>query len=85
MYFRACETPATLYYIGKMYCGCTSVWKVASGAPPLSSIGLRNVPPTRLDVAVSSSPRLWIDVFDLSETFNMEMTESDLEKISITF
>ena len=38
---------------------------------------------------VSSSPRLWIDVFALPERFNMAATESDLDpkirKMSITF
>ena len=40
-------------------------------------------------LAVSSSPRPWIDVFALPEKFNMAVTESDLDpkvrKISITF
>ena len=41
------------------------------------------------DIAVSSSPRPWIDVFALPEKFNMALTESDLDpkiqKMSITF
>ena len=40
-------------------------------------------------VAVSSSPRPWIDVIALPEKFNMAVTESDLDpkvqKLSITF
>ena len=40
-------------------------------------------------IAVSSSPRPWIDVFDLPEKINMAVTGSDLDlnvrKMSITF
>ena len=40
-------------------------------------------------LAVSSSPRLWIDVFALAEKSNMAATESDpdskVRKMSITF
>ena len=37
-------------------------------------------------VAVSSSPRQWIDVFALPEKFNMAVTENDLDaKVRKTF
>ena len=44
---------------------------------------------TAIGVAVSSSPRPWIDVFVLPEKSNMAVTESDPDlkvwKMSITF
>ena len=37
------------------------------------------------DLAVSSSPRPWIDVFALLKKFNMAVTESDLDPEVRTF
>ena len=60
----------------------TQCW--SDTGPPSVAVG--SAVPT---LAVSSSPRPWINVFALREKFNMSVTESDLDrkvrKMSITF
>ena len=74
-------------------------WDRSVSIPSLAALYARRVLPapsatlrdswSGQDLAVSSSPRPWIDVFALPEKFNMAVTERDLDlkvrKMSITY